>query len=79
MGLLYFVVVGAIAGFLASKMMKMDIGLVMTLVLGVIGGLVGGWGFGKLGLSLGGGMVGEIVVAAIGAVVLIWVYRMVSN
>lgn len=79
MELLYFVVVGAVAGFLASKMMKMDTGLVMTLVLGVVGGFVGGWGFGKLGLSLGGGMVGEIVVAAIGAVVLIWVYKLISN
>lgn len=79
MELLYFVLVGAIAGFLAGKVMKMDANLVMMIVLGVIGGLAGGWGFSFLGISLGAGMVGEIIVAAVGAVVLIWVYKMVAQ
>lgn len=79
MELLYFVLVGAVVGFLAGKVMKMDSSLVMTIVLGVVGGLVGGWGFNFLGISMGGGMVGEIIVAAVGAVVLIFVYKMISN
>ena len=51
MELVYFVLVGAIAGCLAGKVMKMDTNLVMTIVLGVVGSLVGGggasisWGF----------------------------------
>ena len=79
MELLYFVLVGAVAGFLAGKVMKMESSLVMTIVLGVVGGLVGGWGLGFLGISLGAGMIGEIIVAAIGAVVLIWVYKMMTQ
>jgi len=79
MELLYFVLVGAIAGFLAGKVMKMDASLVMTIVLGVVGGFVGGWGLGQLGIMLPWGMVGEIITAAIGAVVLIFVYKMVSK
>ena len=79
MELLYFVLVGAVAGFLAGKVMSLNTTLLMTIVLGVVGGLVGGWGFNFLDISLGGGLIGEIIIAAVGAVVLIWVYKMIAK
>ena len=72
MELVYFVLVGAVAGWLASTIMKMETGLIMTIALGVVGGFLGGWGLGQLGLSLPWGMIGEIVTAALGAVVLVF-------
>tara|TARA_B100000745_G_scaffold300212_1_gene253270 strand:- start:2046 stop:2285 length:240 start_codon:yes stop_codon:yes gene_type:complete len=79
MELVYFVLVGAIAGFLASKMMKMESNLVMAIVVGIVGGFVGGWGLGQLGLMLPWGMVGEIITAALGAVVLLYLYKLVAK
>lgn len=79
MELVYFVLVGAVAGFLAGKIMKMEIGLVTTVVVGIVGGFVGGWGLSQLGLVLPGGLLGEIVTAALGAVVLMFLYKMVTK
>jgi uncharacterized membrane protein YeaQ/YmgE (transglycosylase-associated protein family) len=58
--------------------MKMEANLITTIMLGVVGGLAGWWGLGFLGISLGSGMVGEFIVAAAGAIVLIFVYKMIS-
>ena len=79
MELVYFIVIGAVAGWLASKVMGLEAGLLMTTILGIVGGFVGGWGFAKLGLSIGGGLVGSIIVAALGAVVVIWIYKLMTQ
>jgi uncharacterized membrane protein YeaQ/YmgE (transglycosylase-associated protein family) len=72
MNLLFFLVVGLVAGWLAGVLVKGGcFGLVGDLVVGVIGALLAGWLFSKLGASAGGGLVGSIVVATIGAVVLL--------
>lgn len=79
MELVYFVVVGAVAGWLASTLMNMNASIIMTIVLGVVGGFIGGWGLGQIGIMLPWGMVGEIITAAIGAVVLIFLYKLVTK
>ena len=72
--LLIFLAVGAVAGWLAGKLMKGGgFGLVMNIILGIIGGIVGGWLFGVLGISAGGGLVGSLITAVVGAVVVIFV------
>jgi uncharacterized membrane protein YeaQ/YmgE (transglycosylase-associated protein family) len=79
-GLLYWIIVGVIAGFLAGKVMKGGgYGVLMDIVLGMLGAIVGGWLFGLLGISAGGGIIGGILVAFIGAVVLIWLTRVLKR
>lgn len=76
MGLLYLMVVGLIAGWLAGQVMRGGgYGVLVDIILGILGGVVGGWVFGTLGIWPGGGMIGSIVVAFIGAVILVWIAR----
>ena len=51
----------------------------VLIVLGLLGGLVGGWVFGILGIWHGGGMIGSILVAFVGAVFLVWVTRLLKK
>jgi uncharacterized membrane protein YeaQ/YmgE (transglycosylase-associated protein family) len=80
MGLLYSIVVGLVAGWLAGVVMKGGgYGLLVDIILGVLGGIVGGWLFGALGIGAGGGLVGSIIVAFIGAVVLVAITRVLKR
>ncbi len=74
MEFLYFLIVGAIAGWLAGQIMKgSGFGLLWNIILGIVGGLVGGWLFGELGISAGGGLLGSIITSAIGAIVVVFI------
>ena len=74
MNLLYFILLGALAGWLAGQIMKgSGYGAIVNIILGIVGGLVGGWLFGQLGVSAGGGLVGSLITATVGAVVVIFV------
>ena len=80
MNLLWFLVVGVVAGWLAGVLVKGGgFGLVGDLVVGVIGAILGGFLFSTFGASMGGGLIGSIVVATIGAVVLLFVVRLVKR
>jgi uncharacterized membrane protein YeaQ/YmgE (transglycosylase-associated protein family) len=77
--LIWWVVVGLIAGWAAGKIMKGGgYGAVMDIVLGIIGAVVGGWLMGAVGIHAGG-LIGTIVVAIIGAVFLIWLTRLLKK
>ena len=76
MGVLSWIVVGLIAGWLAGKVMKGGgYGIIVDIILGILGGVLGGWIFGLLGIWHGGGMIGSIIVAFIGAVILVAITR----
>ena len=80
MSLLWFLIVGAVAGWLAGVLVKGGgFGLIGDIVVGVIGAVIGGWLFSTLGASIGGGLLGSIVVATIGAVVLLVVVRVIKR
>ena len=83
MGLLAWIVVGLVAGFLASQVMKgRGSGLLGDLVLGVVGALLGGFLASvlfKIPDAVNGINVMSILVAFIGAVILIAILRMVSG
>jgi len=80
MGILSWIIVGLVAGWLAGVVMKGGgYGLVVDIVLGVLGAIVGGWLFGALGIYPGGGLLGSIIVAFVGAVVLVWVTRLIKR
>ena len=77
MGLLATIVVGLIAGWLASVIMKTNTGLVTELILGVVGAIVGGWIASLLtGVDMVTGInVTSILVALLGAILVIAIYR----
>lgn len=81
MGWFASIVVGLIAGLLASWLMKAKTGMLTDMILGVIGGFVGGWLSSLLfGANLMSGInLTSIIVAFLGAIVVIFVYRMVAQ
>ena len=80
MDLLWFIVVGLVAGWLAGQFMRGGgYGLVGNIIVGVLGVVVGGFLFKSLGASMGGGLLGSIIVATIGAVVMLLVVRLFSR
>ena len=81
MDLLTWLIVGLIAGVLASLVMGgTGYGLIGDIIIGIVGAFVGGWLFTKLGVtSPFGGLAGVIFVAFIGAVVLLFVLRLIRR
>jgi len=80
MGFLAWIVVGLIAGWLAGQVMKGGgYGVVVDILLGIVGGWVGGWVFGMLGIWPNGGMIGSIIVAFVGAVILVAITRAIKK
>ena len=73
-GWIMTIILGAIAGWIAEKVMKFDTGLIMNIVLGIVGALVGNYALALLGFGLGG-LLGQLIVAVAGACVLILAYR----
>jgi uncharacterized membrane protein YeaQ/YmgE (transglycosylase-associated protein family) len=70
--LLVFLLIGAVAGFLAGLIVKgYGFGVVGNVIVGIVGAVVGGWLLPRLGLFVGGDIIGQIVSATIGAVVLL--------
>ncbi len=77
--LIWWVLVGLIAGWAAGKIMKGGgYGFAMDIVLGIVGAVVGGWLVGVLGFQAGG-FISTIIVAIIGAVFLIWITRLIKK
>ncbi len=70
-GWIMSIVLGAIAGWIAEKIMKTDTGLLMNIILGIVGALIGSSGEGSI--------IGQLIVAVIGACILIWLVRMVRG
>ncbi len=72
-------IIDALAGWIAEKIMKTDQGLLMNIVLGILGVLVLNWLlFTIVGTTLGG-WIGQLIVAAAGACLLIAVVRMIRR
>ena len=75
-----WLIVGAVAGFLAGLVVKGGgFGLLVDIVVGILGAFFGGWLLPKLGIHLGVGIVSIIASATIGAVVLLLVLRLIRR
>ncbi|HET6232316.1 MAG TPA: GlsB/YeaQ/YmgE family stress response membrane protein [Longimicrobiaceae bacterium] len=81
MDILTWIIVGLIAGVLASLVMGgTGYGIIGDIVIGIVGAFVGGWLFRQLGVnSPMGGLAGTIFVAFIGAVVLLFILRLIRG
>jgi uncharacterized membrane protein YeaQ/YmgE (transglycosylase-associated protein family) len=75
--LLFWVIVGLIAGALAKLIMPGDDpgGIIVTILLGIAGAVIGGFLLRLVGLGGGGGFVASIIAGIIGAVILLAIYR----
>ena len=81
MGFIAWIIVGAIAGFLANQLMGSREGLLMMVVLGIVGGLVGGFVAAnvlKIG-SVNGVNIESILIATLGAIAVIFIARFASG
>lgn len=80
MDLLTWLIVGLIAGVLASLVMGGGFGIIGDIIIGIVGAFIGGWLFSRLGVTTPfGGIAGTIFVAFIGAVVLLFLLRLISR
>ena len=81
-GILVWIIVGAIAGFLASKVLTgKGMGLLWDIVVGILGAFLGGWLAGLVGMPVSTGTftVGGLVAAFVGAVILLVIFRAVTH
>lgn len=78
--LLIIVIIGAIAGWLAGLIVKgFGFGLLGNIVVGIVGAFVAGLLFPRLGLNIGSGYAGSIVYATLGAVILLFLIRLIKR
>jgi uncharacterized membrane protein YeaQ/YmgE (transglycosylase-associated protein family) len=79
-GIIAWLVIGAIAGWLAGQIVKGGgFGLIVDIIVGIVGAVIGGYLAGVLGISVGGGLISSIIVAVIGAVILLLVLRLIKR
>jgi uncharacterized membrane protein YeaQ/YmgE (transglycosylase-associated protein family) len=82
MGIVVFIIVGAIAGFVASKVLTgKGMGLIWDIVVGVLGAFLGGWLASLVGLPVATGTftVGGLLAAFVGAVILLVIFRALTH
>lgn len=80
-GFIIQLIVGGVAGWLASIVMKRDgsQGILLNVIVGIIGGFLGGWLLPMVGFSIGSGWVGYLITAFIGAVVLLLIVNLFTR
>ena len=79
MNLIVFIVIGLVAGWLAGKLMKGGgYGIIGDIILGLVGSIIGGYLFHILGFVYRG-FAGRLIVAVIGAVILLYVVRLIKK
>jgi uncharacterized membrane protein YeaQ/YmgE (transglycosylase-associated protein family) len=80
MFIIWWIIVGLIAGFLTGKLMKgSGYGAIGDIVIGIVGAIVGGFIMEKLGFAGSGGLIYTVIVAIIGAVLLTFLLRLVTG
>ena len=79
-GIIAWLIIGAIAGWLAGLLVKGGgFGLIGDIVVGIVGAVIGGWLAGVLGISIGSGFIASIITAIIGAVILLLILRAIKR
>jgi uncharacterized membrane protein YeaQ/YmgE (transglycosylase-associated protein family) len=79
MGIFAWIIIGLLAGWLAAKITESPHGLVRNLIVGLVGSMLGGFLFTKLGLHVVSDFWGELITAIVGAVVLLFVLQAVRR
>ncbi len=83
MGIIGWIIIGGLAGWIASKIMKTDAqqGIILNIVVGIVGGLLGGWLLGLLfDMDMeGSGLIVSFLTALVGACLLLFVVKAVTK
>lgn len=80
MNIIGTLLIGALAGWLGSLIYKgSGLGLLWNIIVGIVGSFVGYWLMGKLGVSLGGGWIGAILTGAIGAIIILFLFNLITK
>jgi uncharacterized membrane protein YeaQ/YmgE (transglycosylase-associated protein family) len=78
--LIIWLIVGAIAGWLAGMVVKGGgFGLIGDIIVGIVGAIIAGWLLPQIGIVIGGGLIGSIINAFIGAVILLIIIRLIKR
>ena len=78
--LIVFLVIGAVAGWLAGQIVRgMGFGLIGNIVVGIVGAFIAGWLLPQVGIAIGGGIIAAIVNALIGAVILLVILGLIKR
>jgi uncharacterized membrane protein YeaQ/YmgE (transglycosylase-associated protein family) len=78
--LLVFIIIGAIAGWLAGLIVSgFGFGLIGNIIVGIIGAFIAGWLFPRLGFAIGGGILAAIINATIGAIILLVLVKVLKR
>jgi uncharacterized membrane protein YeaQ/YmgE (transglycosylase-associated protein family) len=76
---LYFLLVGGLAGWLAGLIWKgTGFGLLGNILIGIVGGMIGGWAAAELGW-FGGGFIYQILIAAFGALIILFLFKLIRG
>jgi uncharacterized membrane protein YeaQ/YmgE (transglycosylase-associated protein family) len=79
MNIVWFLIIGAVAGWLAGQIMKgKGFGIIGNIIVGILGAIIGGFALGLLGMG-GGGIVGSLVTALIGAIILLFIVGLIKK
>ncbi len=79
MNFILFLIIGAIAGWLAGRVMKgRGFGIIGNLIVGIIGAFIGGFVFGLLGIVIYG-LIGSLISSLAGAIILLWIIGLVKK
>lgn len=80
MSLLWIIVIGILAGFLAGKIMRgKGFGVLIDLLIGIVGSFIGSWVFGMLAVFPGFGLIGQLIVSLVGALILLFLIRLIKK
>ena len=80
MGFIAWLIIGAVAGWLAGIFVKGGgFGVLFDIVVGIAGAFIGGWLAGELGINIGGGLIASIATATAGAVILLFILRLIRR
>ncbi len=80
MGIIIWLIVGAIAGWLAGLIVKgAGFGLIGNIIVGIVGAIVAGWLLPQIGINLGTGFIREIINAAIGGVIVLIILSLIRR
>ena len=78
--LVIWLIIGAIAGWLAGQIMTGGgFGLVGNIIVGIVGAFVAGWLLPRIGIYIGGGIIGDIINAVIGAVIVLFAISLIKR
>jgi len=79
-GIIVWLIIGAIAGWLAGRLVKGGgFGLIGDIVVGIVGAVIGGWLADFLHIGIGSGFIASVITAIIGAVILLFILRLIKR